>query len=115
MNTGIRRGLVSKLDRDAVLPTQLLSGNEKFLKNLMSVQTMKTDSKRNSNKVDKRSEIELLQINESCFSIGIMDNLKSKRIVNEESVREDKKMKAKQKKKSSLNSRPLSDEEMKIK
>src|SRR5438270_12341641 len=42
-----------------------LNGNEKFLKNIMSVQTRNTNLKRNSNKIDKQTEIEFLQINDS--------------------------------------------------
>ena len=49
-----------------------LSGNKKFLKNLMSVQTLKHESKRNSNKVDERTRIEASKLKESCFSIGVV-------------------------------------------
>ena len=92
-----------------------LSGNEKYLKNLMSVRTLKPDSKRKPNKVDERTRIEGSKLTESCFSIGVIDSSRSTKAANKEIVREDKKMKVKQKKKSSLNSRPLTEEEMIIK
>ena len=81
----------------------------------MSVQTLKPESKRNSNMVDERTRIEASKLKKSCFSIGIIESSKSMEAAKEEIVREDKKMKVKQKKNSSLNSRPLTDEEIKIK
>src|SRR4051812_38284021 len=75
-----------------------LSRNKKFLKNLMSVQTMKTDSRRNSNEVNKRTKIEPPPIKESCFSIGVIESPKSTKSMNGGSKREeDKKKKVKQK------------------
>src|SRR3954464_12690982 len=92
-----------------------LSRNEKYLMNLMSVRTTKTDRKESSNKDTKPPDIEPPTTKEFCFSIGVIGNQKEEEPEKEDPKRGDKTKKVKNKKKSPFNKRPLSEEELKIK
>ena len=105
---------VEKMERKEA-ENRKFSKNEKYLMNLVSVRTTSSDQKESSNKDTKTPDIEPPPTKEFCFSIGVIGNQKEEELEKEEPKRGDKTKKVKNKKKSPLNKRPLSEEELKIK